>query len=162
MNSFHNAHGDNQFKPNTTVAAVIAYKHKFLLVEEMENNKRVYNQPAGHIEAGENIIDAAKREVLEETGLALEPQYLNGIYYFYREDIDLYFMRFCFVIELDEPLQGTPQDSEILSTHWLTIEEIKNKHEQLRSPMVLDCINDYLSNKKKQHKIPLSSLKSNI
>jgi phosphatase NudJ len=162
MNTDQHPHGDSQFKPNATVAAVIVCNDKFLLVEEIENNKHVLNQPAGHLELGENLIDAAKREILEETGLTLTPEYLSGIYYFYREDLDLYFMRFCFVIETNEYLSGTPQDDEIIRTHWLTLDEIKCKSQQLRSPMVLDCINDYLINKKNNQKTPLSLLKSNI
>ena len=162
MNANFNPHGTDQFKPNATVAAVIACGDKFLIVEEIENDRHVFNQPAGHLEIGENLIDAAKREILEETGLALEPQYLSGIYYFYRKDISLYFMRFCFVIEIDNCIDASPQDDEIIATHWFTLNEIKSKLNQLRSPMVLDCINDYLLNKSKQQKIPLSLLKSNI
>lgn len=162
MNSVINPHGDEQFKPNTTVAAVIVCDNKYLLVEELENTKRVFNQPAGHIESGENLIAAAEREILEETGLALSPQYLNGIYYYHRPELTLYFMRFCFVIEVDSLIQGTPQDDEILDTHWFTYEEVKNRTAELRSSMVLECIEDYLTHKKLGQKIPLSSLKSNI
>lgn len=162
MNTIQNTHGDDQFKPNTTVAAVIFCDDKFLLVEELENSKNVFNQPAGHIEAGENLIAAAEREILEETGLALSPQYLNGIYYYHRPELNLYFVRFCFVIELSTCMQGTPQDDEILATHWLTYNEIKARTSELRSPMVLECIEDYLLHKKLGQKIPLSVLKSNI
>lgn len=151
-----NNHGDTQFKPNTTVAAVVHHKGMFLLVEEVDKGKIVFNQPAGHLEKNEDLIDAIKREVLEETGLALSPDYLSGIYYLYRADINLYFLRFCFVIELKEPLVGTPQDDEIITTHWLTLHEIEQKSLQLRSTLVLECIEDYLSG----NKIPLSSLKS--
>lgn len=157
-NSNMHEHGEQQFKPNTTVAAIITYKDKFLLVEEFENNQQVFNQPAGHLEADENLISAIKREVLEETGLALTPGYCSGIYYFHRPELNLYFLRFCFVIKLDEQLNGTPQDDEILATHWLTLQEIKAKELQLRSPMVLDCVNDYL----KGQKLDLSFIKSNL
>ena len=158
QNSATHPHGDDQFKPNTTVAAVITFQDKFLLVEEIENGQRVFNQPAGHIEANENLIQAVEREVLEETGLALSPDYVSGIYYFHRENIDLYFLRFCFVIELNDLLSGTPQDDEIIATHWLTLEQIRRKTSQLRSPMVLSCIEDYLAGKK----MPLNMLKSNL
>jgi len=157
-----NEHGSDQFKPNTTVAAVIACNNKYLLVEELENGNVVYNQPAGHLEAGENLIVAAQREILEETGLPLEPQYLNGIYYYHRPEFKLYFMRFCFVIELDNLVQGIPQDDDIIATHWFTLNEVKALSAQLRSPMVLECIEDYLAQKKHGKKIPLSLLKSNI
>ena len=66
-------HGIEQFKPNTTVAAVIHCNGKFLLVEEIENGNVVFNQPAGHLEADESLIAACQREVIEETGLELSP-----------------------------------------------------------------------------------------
>lgn len=151
-------HGDDQFKPNTTVAAVIHHQGKFLLVEEIENNQHVFNQPAGHLEKSESLIQAIEREVLEETGLTLSPDYLCGIYYIYRAKLQLYFLRFCFVIELESYLISKPQDNEIIANHWFTLAEIKEKQAQLRSPMVLECIEDYLAG----NKIPLSQLKSNL
>ncbi len=157
-NSQSVSHGVDQFKPNTTVAVIVTCDNKFLLVEELENGDRVYNQPAGHLEANENLVNAAKRELLEETGLSLLPQYCSGIYYFHRPELNLYFMRFCFVIKVESLLNASPQDSEILATHWFTLEEIKTKQGQLRSPMVLDCINDYLAG----NKIELSLLKTNL
>ncbi|ALO34633.1 hypothetical protein CMT41_07810 [Colwellia sp. MT41] len=156
--STSNEHGSSQFKPNTTVAAIIHHKGKFLFVEELDNNQVVFNQPAGHLEENESLTSAIKREVLEETGLSVEPEYLCGIYYFHRPDLQLYFLRFCFVIELDQYLTGQPQDSEIIATHWLSLEQIKAKGLQLRSSMVLECIEDYLAG----NKIPLSQLKSNL
>jgi len=162
INAKNSDHGDDQFKPNATVAAVIVHQNKFLLVEEIENGKNVFNQPAGHLEENENLIAAVEREVLEETGLVLSPDYVSGIYYFHRPDLNLFFLRFCFVIELDDHLQSKPQDDEIIDTHWLTLEEIKEKSSQLRSAMVLECIEDYLSVQQTGNKIPLSSLKSNL
>lgn len=153
-----NIHGKEQFKPNTTVAAVVCCHDKFLLVEELEYGKTVYNQPAGHIESNESLISALKRELKEETGLSLAPDYLCGIYYYYRENIDLYYLRFCFVIEIDSTLATHPEDSDIIACHWLTFDEIKEKSAQLRSPLVLECIADYLRGKK----IPLSHVKSNL
>jgi phosphatase NudJ len=153
-----NNHGANQFKPNTTVAAVIHHQGKFLFVEETDNNEVVFNQPAGHLEENESLEAAIKREIFEETGLTLEPDYLCGIYYFHRPDLKLYFLRFCFVIELDQCLTGQPQDSEIINTHWFTLDQIMEKRQELRSSMVLECIEDYLAG----NKIPLSQLKSNL
>ena len=149
---------EEQFKPNTTVATVVCFKDRFLLVEEIENGKRVFNQPAGHIEAKENLIDAAKRELHEETNITAEPEYLSGIYYFHRPDLSLYYLRFCFVLHLNEIPDTSPNDSDIIATHWLTYEEIVTRKNQLRSPMVLECIDDYLNG----NRIPLSTLKSNL
>lgn len=159
-------HGEQQFKPNTTVAAVIHCQGKFLLVEEIEHDQRVFNQPAGHIEAGESLLAACQREVLEETGLTLSPDYISGIYYFHRPDLSLYFLRFCFVIELDECLTATPQDDEIIACHWLTLAQIQQRKKQLRSAMVLDCIDDYLAindvNNQSKQKIPLEMIATNL
>jgi phosphatase NudJ len=170
-NTTEQAHGAQQFKPNATVAAVIVSKNNqgetcYLLVEEIENNQHVLNQPAGHLEANENLIDACKREVLEETGLNLLPQYASGIYYFHRPELNLYFLRFCFVIELEQCITATPQDDEILACHWLTLPQIKAKKAQLRSAMVLECIEDYELNKSTNSslntQIPLAMFKSNL
>jgi len=158
LSSTPKEHGTEQFKPNTTVAAIIHHQGRFLFVEEFDNNQRVYNQPAGHLEADESLITAVKREVLEETGLLLAPDYLCGIYYFHRPELQLYFLRFCFVIELESCLIGQPQDDEIIDTHWFSLDEIKEKRQQLRSSMVLECIEDYLAG----NKIPLSQLKTNL
>ena len=147
-----------QFKPNTTVAGIIFHQDKFLIVEEVDEGNIVYNQPAGHVEAGENLITAFKREVLEETGLDVTPDYISGIYYHYRDDIKLHFLRFCFVAELNGFISTQPQDSDILRAIWLTKEELLAKGEQIRSPLVIECINDYLAG----NKYSLSILKTNI
>lgn len=147
-----------QFKPNTTVAAVIHHQGKFLIVEEIDDGKVVYNQPAGHVEANEDLVDAIKREVVEETGLTITPDHLCGIYYFYREDLDLYYLRFCFVCELDDFATTKPQDPEIIQAIWLTKEELLAKGSQIRSELVIPCIEDYLAGKK----YPLTMLHSNI
>ena len=151
-------HGAEQFKPNTTVAAIIHCQDKFLLVEELESQQAVFNQPAGHLEANESLISAIEREVFEETGLNVSPDHLSGIYYFHRPELNLYFLRFCFVFELQHPMISQPQDSEILATHWLTLAQIKAKSAQHRSTMVQTCIDDYL----RGVNIPLSAIKSNL
>ena len=147
-----------QFKPNTTVAGIIHHKNKFLIVEEIDDGKVVYNQPAGHIEAGEDLIAAYQREVLEETGLHVEPQYLSGIYYYHKPELNLYYLRFCFVTELQEFSSTNPQDSDIIDAIWLTLDELKAKGNQIRSPLVLDCIDDFL----KGNRLPISCLHSNL
>ena len=68
------------FRPNITVAAVIRWKDCFLLVEERDHGRQVFNQPAGHLEAGENLIEAVRREVKEETGLSITPDGWLGAY----------------------------------------------------------------------------------
>ncbi len=133
-----------QFKPNATVAAIIYHQDKFLIVEEIDDGKIVYNQPAGHLEANETIVEALQREVLEETGLTVEPGYISGIYYHYRQDINLHFLRFCFVCQLDDCCETAPRDSDIIQALWLTKQQLAAKGEQIRSPLVMQGIDDFL------------------
>ncbi|GGB49396.1 NUDIX hydrolase [Shewanella inventionis] len=132
-----------RYKPNTTVACVIYSQGKFLLVEEVINGQMKFNQPAGHLEANESLIDACSREVLEETGLNIEPQAIVGIYQFSAND-ELAFVRYTFCITLDQPIETTPLDSAITRTHWLSREQISELGDQLRSPLVLKSIDDYI------------------
>jgi len=62
------------FKPHVTVACIVQAEGKFLVVEETIRGKVTWNQPAGHLEANETLIAAAKRELWEETGIHAEPQ----------------------------------------------------------------------------------------
>jgi|GEM_PF-6881325 len=55
------------FKPHVTVACVVHAEGKFLVVEETINGKALWNQPAGHLEADETLVEAAARELWEET-----------------------------------------------------------------------------------------------
>ncbi|TLU66431.1 NUDIX hydrolase [Thalassotalea litorea] len=128
------------------------------MVEEWQDGQWAYNQPAGHLEANESILDGLKREVVEETGLHVCPDALCGIYYFHLPRSDLFYLRFCFVVELDAWLQTQPQDAEINRAIWMSFEEIRAKSEQLRSPMVLNGINDYLAG----NTYPLSLLKNYV
>ena len=68
-----------RWKPNVTVAAIIERDQKFLLVEENADDHVVFNQPAGHLEKNETLIEAVKREVLEETAWEFIPQSIVGI-----------------------------------------------------------------------------------
>ncbi len=47
------------FKPHVTVACVVHAEGKFLVVEETINGKALWNQPAGHLEADETLVEAA-------------------------------------------------------------------------------------------------------
>lgn len=63
------------FKPHVTVACVVHAQDKFLIVEETINGKALWNQPAGHLEANETLLQAAERELWEETGIRATPQH---------------------------------------------------------------------------------------
>ena len=137
-----------QWKPNVTVAAIAEDNGRFLLVEEDADNLVVFNQPAGHLEKDETLIEAIKREVLEETAWEFEPQSLVGVYLYPNPHQDITYLRFCFAGKCTVHHETATLDEGILQTVWMTKKEIEENQVRMRSKMVLRCINDYLSGKK--------------
>lgn len=137
-----------------TVAALIEDGGRFLLVEEHAGGRAVFNQPAGHLEAGETLIQAVVRETLEETGYEFEPTAVLGLYHWYSEPDDATFLRVAFCGEAQAPNSVPELDPVIITTHWLTPEQVLGQQSRLRSPMVLRCIDDYRSGRR----LPLSCL----
>jgi len=126
-----------------TVAAIIERNGRFLMVEEMDGSSlRVLNQPAGHVDPGEPILDAVRREVKEETGLVFTPTSLVGIYQLQAKNGKDY-CRICFRGSVPEDAVARPEDADILACHWLTREELAKA--PLRSKLVLQCLEEALS-----------------
>ncbi len=137
-----------RWKPNVTVAAIVECEQKFLLVEENADNHVVFNQPAGHLEKDESLIGAVKREVLEETAWEFIPRAIVGFYMYPDQHSDITYLRLCFsgTCENHHPEQAL--NDGIIQAVWLNREEIKENEDKMRSPMVTQCIDDYLSGKK--------------
>ena len=131
--------------PSVTVAAVIERDGKFLLVEERQDGRLVFNQPAGHLDPGETLIEACAREVLEETAHRFAPAALVGIYRWHYEPDNVTFLRFCFSGAITSVETARTLDKEIVALHWLSAKEIKAKVTQHRSPLVQQCLDDYLA-----------------
>ncbi len=128
--------------PHLTVAAVIEREGRFLCVEEHPRHDNVINQPAGHVEKDEPVEQAIRREVLEETGFEFHPEAIVGLYYFTGTNRVSY-LRICFHGPVAARQYPGPIDPEITACHWLSLEQLKSQ--KLRSPLVLNCINDYLA-----------------
>jgi hypothetical protein len=109
------------WRPSVTVAAVIERDGRFLLVEELQDGRRVLNQPAGH----------------------LDP----GIYRWHYQPADVTFLRFCFSGAVTGIEKSRALDKEIVALHWLTPAELKDKSPMHRSPLVQQCLDDYLAGK---------------
>ena len=129
--------------PRTTVAAVIERDGKFLMVEEETHDGVVFNQPAGHLEEQESLIDAVTRETLEETAWDFRPVGLVGVYRWRIPPKGATYLRFCFHGEVTRHYPDLPLDQGIRRTAWMTYEELVSQPECMRSPMVLRCIEDY-------------------
>lgn len=140
------------WKPHVTVAAVIEQNQRFLVVEEETRQGLRFNQPAGHLEEGETLIAAIKREVYEETAWQFEPDYLVAIQLWRRNPDSASFVRFCFSGQCRNHNPDQKLDEGILAIHWLSRDEIAAKRLSLRSPLVLISIDDYISG----HRYPLS------
>lgn len=127
-----------------TVAAIIERQGRFLVVEETDgvSPDRVFNQPAGHVEPGEAVLEAVRREVQEETGLAFTPTALVGIYQLEAKNGKDY-CRICFRGTVPEGVNAAPEDPGILACHWKTREELAGA--PLRSGLVLRCLEDALA-----------------
>ncbi len=137
------------WKPHATVAAVVARDGRFLCVEENTPDGLRINQPAGHLEHGESLIDAVVREALEETAHDFQPTALLGVYLMPTGPApgDSTYLRVAFVGELGRHHAGRALDPDIVRTVWLTRDEIAARTAELRSPLVLQCVDDFLAGK---------------
>jgi 8-oxo-dGTP pyrophosphatase MutT (NUDIX family) len=133
------------WKPDVTVAAVAQRDGKFLFVEERSGGRVVLNQPAGHLEDGETFLEAVVRETLEETAWRFEPEAVVGVYVWRPPHAARTFLRIAFSGELRDHDPTRPLDRGILRTRWLTREQLHEPRLRLRSPLVTQCLDDYLS-----------------
>ena len=131
-------------KIHLTVATVVEKDDQFLMVKETKGERQYINQPAGHVEPGEDIIAAALRETYEETGWVVSISGFLGISTYLAEATGVTYYRLTFVAT---PLHLDPQasiDPDIDYALWMSAEEIEENRQHHRSPGVLNCLNDYL------------------
>lgn len=146
MNFLTDNHNDSMvWKPHTTVAAVIHRDGKYLIVEEPSGDGIVFNQPAGHLEDNESLTEAVIREVREETAWGFTPEYILGIYRWQHPDKGHTYMRVTFVGSVDDHDPTQKLFDGIIRASWKTAEELQQSTGQLRSPMVLTNITDYVA-----------------
>ena len=142
-----------RWKPNVTVAAVIERDGKFLLVEEHTADGLRLNNPAGHLDPGESLVEACIRETREETAYRFAPTALVGVYLTpvvpatMKSDKSgaTTYLRFAFCGELGALLPDQPLDHGIVRTLWLDGDEIRASVARHRTPALLHCVEDYLA-----------------
>jgi 8-oxo-dGTP pyrophosphatase MutT (NUDIX family) len=139
------------WKPSVTVAAIIEREGRFLMVEEHTPEGLRLNNPAGHLEPGESPVEACVRETLEETTHLFRPTALLGLYLsrFQRPAADgivadITYLRFAFCGELGECQPGRTLDTGIVRTLWMSPQELRDSQARHRSPLLLQCLEDYL------------------
>lgn len=136
---------DSIWKPNVTVAAVLERDGRFLLVEEHTESGIQFNQPAGHLEPGESLIEGAIRETLEETAYTFQPAALLGVYQYRHALNETTYLRFAFTGEITGHDAARALDQGILRAAWLTVDEIRRHRTRHRTPLVMQCVDDYLA-----------------
>ena len=145
----------DRFLSKITVAAVIKNsENKFLMVEENTSDGIKINQPAGHLEKNETIVEAVIREVKEETGLVFLPLSLISVHQFFLNSSS--FFRFNFYGEVDSNSKPFSNEKQILKITWLDESYLEKKKKMLRSKCVLAAINDF----NQGLKMPLSTIKN--
>lgn len=136
-----------QWMPHVTVATVVEQHGKFLMVEESTEglSHSVFNQPAGHVERAESLIEAAQRETMEETGYQVNICALLGIYSYTPPMFpDRTYYRFCFLGEVVEHFPEAQLDQGIIAAVWMSLDELQASA-RARSPLVTKAIQDALS-----------------
>ena len=134
-----------KFKPVSVVAVIVTVGDKYLIVEErLGNGLPVFNTPSGHLEHWENLVQGARRELFEETGIRTD--HLDGIVGIYNLVQDNYTMlRTVFSLRLESipELKINDPDGDIVAHHWLTFEECQRIKDSMRSELVFDAIRDF-------------------
>lgn len=141
------------WKPDVTVAAVVEREGRFLVVEERVRSRLVLNQPAGHLESGESLLQAVVREALEETGWQFVPEAVVGVYLWNQTPASAdgrsrSFLRVAFCGEVVQHDASRPLDKGIERAVWLTQQQLNAQSTRLRSPLVMRCIEDYVLGKR--------------
>ena len=134
-----------RFTPHVTVATIVEDNGRFLMVEELADGQAVFNQPAGHLEADESLIQAALRETLEETGWDVELTAVTGIYLYTAPSNGVTYQRVCFIAKALKHHPDYQLDEGILRARWLTRDELLAVREDWRSELIIRCIDDYLA-----------------
>ncbi|MEM9304173.1 MAG: NUDIX hydrolase [Pseudomonadota bacterium] len=131
------------WKPHVTVAAVVPDGNRYLFVEERVRGRQVINQPAGHLEVHESLVEAVQRETLEESGYEIRAEACIGIYRWQAPDSDHVILRFAFAGTVLAERHPAPPDPTVDGRLWLTRAELEDARDRHRSRMVLGNVLDY-------------------
>ena len=135
------------WQPDVTVATVVVRDGKLLCVEERANGALVINQPAGHLEPDESLIEAAVRETREETGWNVRVTHLVGAYQ-WKAETGRHYLRFAFGGRVGEEVPGFELDDGIVRAVWMSPEEIRATADRHRSPLIVQCVDDWLAGRR--------------
>ena len=136
------------WQPDVTVATVVVRAGRFLVVEEEAQGLRVLNQPAGHLEPGESLAEAARRETLEETGWDVRLTAFIGAYQWRAQETGRHYLRVAYAAEPLHHHADRPLDTGIIRALWLTPAELEAEQHRHRSPLVWRAATDFLAGRR--------------
>jgi 8-oxo-dGTP pyrophosphatase MutT (NUDIX family) len=147
-----------------TVGALVKRDNQFLIVEETSSGANVISQPGGHIEGAESPEETAIRETLEETACDIVTRELLGVYLWIHPQSHRQFLRIVFTATLLKEHHGRPLDDGIRSVHWYSEADIRQREKFCRTPVVLQCIEDYRAGQRQENNFlgDLLPLRNNI
>lgn len=137
------------------VGSILEKNGKILLMREADKgpDQGKWSHPAGWLDVGENPIEAAKRETLEESGYELEPTALLGVYSLVRADVaevlgaTPHSVKLIFIGRI---LNETPHplSSDSTETKWYSPEEVyAMDNATLRDIDIKQMVRDYFDGK---------------
>jgi 8-oxo-dGTP pyrophosphatase MutT (NUDIX family) len=136
------------WRPDLTVAAIVQRRDTFLVVEERIQHQVVFNQPAGHVEDGESLLDAVVRETLEETAWQFQPRHFVGLYLWRNPANGRSTLRLAISGDVTDHQSARRLDRGVIAAHWMTRDALLAQSARLRSPLVLRCLDDYLAGRR--------------
>lgn len=141
------------WQPDVTVATVVVDGGRLLMVEETVGGELVLNQPAGHLEPDETLIEAALRETREETGWDVRLTAFVGAYQ-WKAPVNpdgtggRHYLRFAFAAEPLRHDATRPLDEGIVRALWMTPSELEAAQARHRSPLVWRVAADFLAGRR--------------
>ncbi|WP_410473543.1 NUDIX domain-containing protein [Guyparkeria sp. TX1] len=135
-------HSTDRPQVSLTVAGIARRDDEYLIVEERIRGQRYLNQPAGHVEPGETLLEAVIREVREESRFAFEPTELLGLYHDNPHQ-GRRVLRVAIIGEINEAPDDEPLDDGILAAHFMSRAALERTTIPHRSPFVTAAIRDF-------------------
>ena len=135
----------NRYKFISRTLVFLTFEDEILLIKGASNKRLwagLYNGIGGHVERGENIFRAAKREILEETGIQIDALKLCGVITI---DVELMTGIMIFVFHGESPIKPDHSSTEG-QTEWIQIDELPELPLVEDLPVLLPLILDMKKN----------------
>lgn len=117
-------------RPVLGAIAVVYHLGQVILIQrKTAPNIGWWGFPGGHVEMGETALQAATRELFEETGVIARPlEYLTNVDVLLHDPVGMVQKQYLLTAVLCAYESGTPvPDDDALQACWLPVDEIENR-----------------------------------